>query len=111
MTANGIRFTPAQPDCPACAAEAMTAAGLDVTQPFVVLSAAGDTLDADLVRDLVANTVGSKIFIMVSTPLAAKHTDDGEEEEDEGFDVSQDELGESDLRAILGVEEGERAAD
>jgi hypothetical protein len=100
-----IRFTPASVDCMECAEGALNFAGLDLATPFVVISAAeGDRLDPDMIRHLVADTVGSKVFVIISTPIP-KAT--GEETSSETAAVKGEEgLDESTLRSILGVEEG-----
>lgn len=98
-----IKFIPAKPCCDSCVLEALTTAGFDYTEPFVVVSGAAGRSKrsrAALLESILE--MSGDVVILVSSP-AAKTEDVPKPAEADLGDVSA--LGESTMRQILGVTE------
>jgi len=98
---KSLKFTPAKPCCDGCVLEAMTIAGFDYTQPFVVLSGVANQPKrgrAALLEPILAS--GKDIFVIVSAPLPKT------EESEKPAEAAAEEdsaIGETTLREILGI--------
>ncbi len=104
MSEPTLRFTPASVDCLECANNALTYAGLDLTDPFLIVSGSEGKVDPRLIESIVSANSESKIFLIISSPIIRSGD---EKAHHEGPELSDDEpLTDEALREILGVEDG-----
>ena len=103
-----IRITPAKPCCDSCVIEALTIAGFDYHEPFVVYSSLGSMpprARREFVEQLIASAEAG-VALIVSTPIPAELRAAAEQNATESAGQPQDESAApspAELSGILGL--------